>query len=333
MVRFSLTHYLIAVGIFVLCFASFLGYREYQSNAEFENFMSKMLIFQQSVDNNEAEHHATDGHAGSSRSSVVKVGIAEEETEDIKVEYKPKPVFFSHEEMVKQRVQAPDGKIREIYVPKGYELKEGESVSESFFDQPPPFNFESITGGSIKKSEIPEGESIESYTTKSVLADAHGVSIKEIEKMMERGEIEIVSIDRSPVVEFDDDLPRTGSASENVPSGQDADAAPVRPDSPPVASDLPNMVKPTPSPPSMADLEKQLTPEGIETELTEGLSTNPADKAQKLIDQYGMEEGLRRLRESAPGTAERFERERLRSERPQSSEPSRNVPDGEESEQ
>ena len=44
-------------------------------------------------------------------------------------------------------------------------------------------------------------------------------------------------------------------------------------------------------PQSVTDLQKQLTPQGIESELTEGLSTNPADKAQQLIDQYGTEEG------------------------------------------
>ena len=63
-------------------------------------------------------------------------------------------------------------------------------------------------------------------------------------------------------------------------------------------------------------IEKQLTPSvprpgvGIEAALTDGLPTAPADKAQRLIDEYGTEEGLRRLRESAPDAARRFERER-----------------------
>ena len=34
------------------------------------------------------------------------------------------------------------------------------------------------------------------------------------------------------------------------------------------------------------------------------------DKAQQLIDQYGTEEGLRRLKKSDPEEARRFERER-----------------------
>ena len=85
-------------------------------------------------------------------------------------------------------------------------------------------------------------------------------------------------------------------------------------------SDLPDMIKPQ-SPQSVADLENQLTPAGIEAELTEGLSTNPADKAQQFIDQYGTEEGLRRLRESDPDAARRFEQGRR-------GEPTRSSPDG-----
>jgi hypothetical protein len=72
---------------------------------------------------------------------------------------------------------------------------------------------------------------------------------------------------------------------------------------------------------SMADVEKQLTPEGIEAELSDGLSPDPFDKAQQLIDEYGIEEGLRRLRESDPEAAQRFERERRGT-------PSREVPSG-----
>ncbi len=87
-------------------------------------------------------------------------------------------------------------------------------------------------------------------------------------------------------------------------------------------SDLPDMTTPTPSAPTVADLEKQLTPEGIEAELSEGLSTDRFDKAQDLIDQFGTEEGLRRLRETDPEAARQFERER-------SPKPPRDVPNDE----
>ncbi len=103
------------------------------------------------------------------------------------------------------------------------------------------------------------------------------------------------------------------SGADTVSEGSiplDTDTAPPRADVPVSPANRPDMVKPTPSPPSVADIENQLTPQGIEAELTEGLSTNPADKAQQFIDQYGTEEGLRRLRESDPDAARRFEQER-----------------------
>lgn len=106
---------------------------------------------------------------------------------------------------------------------------------------------------------------------------------------------------------------------------EDASGAPIRSNVPVSPSDLSDIVKPTPSSPNVADIEKQLTPEGIEAELSEGLSPERFNNAQQLIDQYGTEEGLRRLRESDPEAARQFERER----RPV---PSRNAPDGGQSE-
>lgn len=73
-------------------------------------------------------------------------------------------------------------------------------------------------------------------------------------------------------------------------------------------------------PQNVADLEKQFSPESIETELSELLSPDRFENAQQLIDQYGTEEGLRRFREMDPEAAQRFERDR----RPT---PNREVPD------
>ena len=106
---------------------------------------------------------------------------------------------------------------------------------------------------------------------------------------------------------------------------EDTSGAPVRSDVPLSPLDPPDMVKSTTPPPSTVDIEKQLTPKGIEAELSEGLSPERFNRAQQLIERYGREEGLRRLRESDPEAARRFERER----RPV---PSRNAPDGGQSE-
>ena len=92
-----------------------------------------------------------------------------------------------------------------------------------------------------------------------------------------------------------------GSVSE------DAGRAARNADSPISASDLLSVAESQPQ--RVTDREKQLMPEGIEAELTEGLSTDPADKVQQLIGQLGTEEGLRRLRVSDPETARQFEQE------------------------
>ena len=127
-------------------------------------------------------------------------------------------------------------------------------------------------------------------------------------------------------------------------SHDDIRGAPIRSDVPRAPSDLSNVVESTPSPPNIADLEKRLTPEGVEAKLEGLVSPDRFDKAQQLIDQYGTEEGLRRLRESDPEAAQQFEQEPLRSDPAKrgprsdrrnlrSSEPSPDAPDSEESEQ
>ena len=56
---------------------------------------------------------------------------------------------------------------------------------------------------------------------------------------------------------------------------------------------------------------------GVEASGSEGLSPEQRDQAKAFFDQYGTEEGLRRLREMDPDAADRFERGRR---------PTRNVP-------
>ena len=84
-------------------------------------------------------------------------------------------------------------------------------------------------------------------------------------------------------------------------------------------------------PQSVADLKKQLMPAGIEAELSEGRGADSFDKAQQLIDQYGTEEGLRRLREMDPDAARRFESGKSRPGQERRPPPARETPDEAES--
>ena len=127
----------------------------------------------------------------------------------------------------------------------------------------------------------------------------------------DRNEIEVFSSNESDTA--------LESTSEQSPGGTDFDNSfsddLLPSDTKSYGLDKPNV------PQSVADIEKRLTPEGIETELSEGVSPNFFDKVQQLIEEYGTAEGLRRLRESDPDAAERFERER-------SDAPSRDAPKG-----
>ena len=183
MFNHRLTPYIVAIGVLVLISLSYVGYRVYQNHVDFDKFMSQIVSFQQSFDKDilspeykEGEKLAQGKHlrGGDAQSPVIKVGRVEGkviEIEDVEEEDKEEDkseslASFAPEEMVKQRVQTPDGKIHTIYVPPGHEVKEGDLLSESFFNQPPPFSFKTVKGGRIRKSDIPEGESIESYTNK-----------------------------------------------------------------------------------------------------------------------------------------------------------------------
>lgn len=80
-------------------------------------------------------------------------------------------------------------------------------------------------------------------------------------------------------------------------------------------TNLPSVVEPIPSHRSEAGAgasNKTPTPptaKSVEMQLREQLSPERFDKARQLIDQYGREEGLRRLREADPDAAVQFERE------------------------
>ena len=86
-------------------------------------------------------------------------------------------------------------------------------------------------------------------------------------------------------------------------------------DTAPVGSEAPVSASFQPETPSRrsetgVDVTHQAILPSASAIMGEGLSLDSFDKAQRLIDEYGTEEGLRQLREMDPLAAERFERER-----------------------
>ena len=366
------TPYLVVAGLIALISVCYIGYREYQKHTKFEAFMSKVQSPLDN-DANPPEQMATLSQGTDTGAPVstarhridasvppIQVGIISKEDEEtafepidwskVSPELRAKWEHFDPGPMILQRIQTPNGKVHFIELPAGIDYSEVDiTVSEEMARQstlPPTGSFDEIV--SVKKSDIPEGEDVEEYIYKKRWALFLGVSVEEVGKQIERGHLppRPFITERTSAIEFpiealigDDDQPRnSGSVDNSLLSGEHraetpvsvgGDAEDVR--GAPVRSDMPQEIKPALQ--DMVDLEKQLTPEGVKAQLEQSVSPDRFDEMQRLIKQYGTEEGVRRFREGAPEEARQFERHRLRFESPQSSEPSRNVPDGEQSEQ
>ena len=227
MFNHRLIHYLIVVGIFMFLSFCYIGYREYQKHVEFETFMTQvqatsdkdanppeqMEANPQEVDTNSSatpsRRLSNTLHPIDTLGPPVKVGVASE-TESWPVdesEIPPEILAQLKNPMKPLRVQTPDGNIRIIYVPEGREYKDGDiALSEEMANSPaapPLWAFDRQI--SVQDSDIPTGETAESYLYKMRWASLYGVSIKEVEKMMERGHIQPPKvIARSPIEEFID---------------------------------------------------------------------------------------------------------------------------------
>ena len=169
-----------------------------------------------------------------------------------------------------------------------------------------PFRYKTVY---VKNNFILKGAGVPDWVSQELTNRGHGVAPeREIPK-----DIDVIYLDEK------------GQPRENANSSGDAGETPTVPRSEsnvfeqPASEksvlldefdnsdfdDMPtteNRQKPETKPPvdfptTPADLEKQLTPEGIEAELTEGISPDRFDKKQQSIDQLGTEEGLRRPKE------------------------------------
>ena len=354
--------YLIAGSITVFLFVFYVGYKAYQSHVEFEAFISESKKIQRSIDNTSSpkegrsvfpttnstvsENPSPDNRFPYLNKPPTKVRFDDSSKSPLKLADIP-PELRGHPnpdevELVIQRVQTPDGQIHEMLVARGMELPEGASFPPSFFKpfSPLPPRKNATTKMTVRKEDIPEGEDITTYMDKLRIASDYGVSMEEAEKMLSSGQIRITEVDRSPVINLAE-LGIGEASSESFRGEADLDGTPkpggqrggvAASAGTGSSEDLPaRSFESTPSPQNVADIEKQLTPQGIEAELTEGLSPERFDKAQRLIDQFGTAEGLRRLRATDPEAARQFEREGPRSGSPQPSEPPRDAPNGEES--
>lgn len=347
MFKHRVIFYSIAACVVVLILVGYTGYKEYQKQKDFDNFMLNVRGPQDPIDEkveypkiervDQNDRPSSGSPNSTSASPPVKVRTFSPEQrvgEWTKTDKSKSPIVVTPEEMVKQRVQTPDGKIHTIYVAPGREVKEGAILPEAFLHRPPPLNRAELNkGGRILKSDIPEGEDVGTYIHKTVLARAYGVPIEEVERMIESGTIQLPkviakSVDEFPVDEFmdhDHPLQSRGEVKhlEKTPRGAGNTGS-----SGSISNDFQSKTPTLPRPNSVSSSETVFDAPKMPAPPTvsyERLSPERFNNAQQLIDQYGTEEGLRRLRESDPEAARQFEQGRR-------GEPSRDVPDGEQSE-
>ena len=335
------TPYIIVFCIIAFCLACYVGYRSYQNYVEFKDFTSKVKELQHSFvkdtpptgggaekssfNNQEVDAHMT--------SPPVKVRWR---TQEIVRSPPPKHrrgprVMHTPENTVEKRVQTPDGKIHTIYWPRDMELPEGISFTPAAIKHlsrppvPPPPRKRYTREVVVRNADIPEGEDVETYIDKLRIALDYGVSIEKAEQMLASGQIRIEVIERTPVEEFtlDKFFGETGLDTAPIPSHQgeadtvstgenfeDTGNSPTRSEGPLVTPEPKDLVNRAHIYREDGHVDSPSTTESIETQRSDRLSPERFNKAQQLIDQYGTEEGLRRLRESDPDAARQFERER-----------------------
>ena len=220
---------------------------------------------------------------------------------------------------IMQRVVGPDSKMYRVMVPIGQEYEEGDAILRSELELPAHLTAEprGTEGETIhdrlallEPRMIPPPLSDKPPVKVSFLPnDGEGAVPGWMQKMLRNsmaglppgvlgGSASVSAGGYSEGSNFFDDVLNTDTA----PIGSEAPVSP---------SDLPDMVKPTPSRrmETGGDVTHQ-TPPSASAIMGEGISLDSYDTAKQLFDRYGTEEGLRRLREMDPYAAERFERER-----------------------
>ena len=341
--------FILCALVLVVACLSYLGYKEYQQHIEFKAFMAEVdslaaaeLFPPKVVPRRTSPAPVTDLNTAASFINHQKPGrtITTASGEKIKLS-------LSAFEIGKEIIRIlPNGEMYAIHAPEG-SLDNPEAWDIKPFTgtlgRLPAAEYPQGDTSPIDYhvDDVPTGEDPYIYGVKLMKAQTMGISLEQFEQKLASREIIIGSSYRVPLtaqagsqeetpafdryvepseIAGEDNSPQSGRdkalgglSHSEVDSGSDGnishDTDPGQElTNAPFLGDSPDMAESTPSTQSIAELENQLTPQGIE--LDGGLSTDPADKAQQLIDQYGTEEGLRRLRGSDPEAAERFDRER-----------------------
>ena len=380
--------YIIAIGIAVCVCLFYLGLKAYQTHVELEAFIEEAVAFSQSLDVDDNIKGASPvarpldpaiskTRRGSATAlyknrinalpapkQVVKVEVLPPDRGAVLLRTTPAPPIeaktYTLEDMVRQSIQLPDGKIVEILSIPGLEVQEGDSLTIEYLEARMPIRTTHTQIDGVRY-DIPIGADTAHFKQKAHWASALDVSVAEVEGMIANREL-IVKPNGAPMTleeakinfnvlrnipKFASHIPDLmASHPELSEASSHLDNAPI-PSQQRVETTVPESAS-FDAPSNSVDkahaangagvyqeegpVHAPTTTESAETQFSEQLSPERFDKAQLLIDQFGTEEGLRRLKEADPDAAQQFEREHLRSEKLRPSESSRDAPDGAESE-
>ena len=131
----------------------------------------------------------------------------------------------------------------------------------------------------------------------------------ETEMVMRDGEMALIDTETGEVIMSGDELGETGGVESNEKDNSASERSPLIDD---FSDSLTDNFETSKAPQGIADVEKQLSADRIEAELSEGVSPERFDKAQQFIDEDSVEGRLRRLQElweSAPDAAQQFKPE------------------------
>ena len=235
--------------------------------------------------------------------------------------------------MVTQFIELPDGTIVETRVERGMEIREGDEVSLKYIAGYIPLENKNVEIDGVRY-DIPPGADRHQYLQKLFWSHELGVSVEEADRMIANRELvaksegELMTAEEEGIMarllnkipkfasflrSDRSDLSETEQAPDSVfQSTEHQEINPGRSDT----SSYPRYSPLEPKSVPQGKVEKQTslppdppTVSTQETESREQLSPEHFNKAQQLIDQYGREEGLRRLRESDPEAARQFESE------------------------
>lgn len=333
------TCYIIAL---VAIFTSGVGYRIYTDYVEFERNSVDAFVDQGSIDENAdflagrgegrtlAESStlgATIGETGKNgftRQSPVKVRYAPVGGLPIKVEdIKLVSVkTFAVEELMPQFVETPDGKIHKVLRPPGeeYQIRPGTFMAPSELE----YARRKVTIDGITYN-VPEGEDVDLYINKIHLSSMYSVPIEDVGRLIKEGLIPNSPIEAGML--FDDDPLQAPIRTDSAAREGVFEGAPTPSGVSPVMDESKSPAPPAHVRHGEKHTDEPPTGESIEMQLKEQLPPERFDKAQRLIDQYGTEEGLRRFREMDPEEARQFESDKSRPGQERRPMPNRGVPD------